>query len=341
MIAVSAMSRCFPYPPPGYERNGTHDKALIESIKLGLFPTLVCLEIEGRTGTLILQKEREKERRKEKKGKKKDKARVNSEIEKKKQSHEKRHKDESKVDQKGGDQKKRVVTEQLEKSSLTEEHGQPVSSQNLYDSSDSTQNSNKRKKHSSPSDGSHSHGSIVRIRLPLPLQKHKDPEVLSGNERACSTSGRPHTAAQEKYEIGPRPSREQPNSTSTTKTAAQEINPRPCKEQPYSTPGRTEILAHKKSETAPISSFFQSGSLPIESQFRDLIENWIPPPLQTEHTEFDDQEWLFEPNQQHRHRAKIIKARNDGSCNRNSNLWPSACYLPEAEIYALPFTVPY
>ncbi|KDO71300.1 hypothetical protein CISIN_1g0156881mg, partial [Citrus sinensis] len=27
------MSRCFPYPPPGYARNGIRDEALAESIK--------------------------------------------------------------------------------------------------------------------------------------------------------------------------------------------------------------------------------------------------------------------------------------------------------------------
>lgn len=30
------MSRCFPYPPPGYVRNGIRDEALIESIKVCL-----------------------------------------------------------------------------------------------------------------------------------------------------------------------------------------------------------------------------------------------------------------------------------------------------------------
>ncbi|GKU90133.1 hypothetical protein SLEP1_g4173 [Rubroshorea leprosula] len=29
------MSRCFPYPPPGYVRRGVHSAALIESIKVG------------------------------------------------------------------------------------------------------------------------------------------------------------------------------------------------------------------------------------------------------------------------------------------------------------------
>ncbi|KAF8377803.1 hypothetical protein HHK36_031188 [Tetracentron sinense] len=324
------MSRCFPFPPPGYERNGTRDEALIESIKL--------------------QREREKERRKEKKGKKKEnkeKARGNGDIKKKKYSHEKRHKDErSKVDQKGGDhQKKREdETEQLEKSGLTEEHehGQQVSFQNLYDSSDSTQNSKKRKMHSSPSDGSHSHseGSTVQIRLPV--QKHKNPELLSNNEGSCSTFGRLHIVPQEKYEIVLRPSREQPSSTSRTKTVAQEIAPRPCKEQHCSTSGRTEILVQEKAETFPASSFFGSDSLQIESQFRDLMENWVPPLMQIGRTEFDDQEWLFETNKQHRHSVtKIFKARNDGSCNGNSSCWPSVCHLPEAELYVLPFTVPY
>ncbi|KAJ0040364.1 hypothetical protein Pint_28499 [Pistacia integerrima] len=27
------MSRCFPYPPPGYVKNGIRDEALIKSVK--------------------------------------------------------------------------------------------------------------------------------------------------------------------------------------------------------------------------------------------------------------------------------------------------------------------
>jgi hypothetical protein len=34
------MSRCFPYPPPGYVKNGIRDEALIDSIK-------VCVQLRA------------------------------------------------------------------------------------------------------------------------------------------------------------------------------------------------------------------------------------------------------------------------------------------------------
>lgn len=103
------------------------------------------------------RKERKKEKKREKK--EKEKARENGEIDNKKHRHKKRHREErSQEDQKGGDPHKRrkYETENLEKSSVTEEHGHPVGSQN---SSDSTLNSNKRQKQSlSSSDGKHNSG---------------------------------------------------------------------------------------------------------------------------------------------------------------------------------------
>ncbi|KAK9941588.1 hypothetical protein M0R45_007290 [Rubus argutus] len=32
----------------------------------------------------------------------------------------------------------------------------------------------------------------------------------------------------------------------------------------------------------------------IESQFRELILKWVPPPLETLNTEFSDQQWLYD-----------------------------------------------
>ncbi|KAF8405424.1 hypothetical protein HHK36_010330 [Tetracentron sinense] len=322
------MSRCFPYPPPGYARDGARDEALIDSIKL--------------------QREREKtkkERRKEKKREKKERENLpeNEKTEEKRQSHKNRHKDEiGKVDEKVRDHQKRrqYETELLEKSSLTEEHEQPVISQSLYDSSDSTQSSHKRRKQSSPSNGSHNHGSVIRIRLLQ--QKHKDLEGLPSKEQPCSKSGAICIAVQEKYEIASRSIKEQPCSTSgRTKIRPQEIAPRAGKEQLCSTSGSIdERLTQMNAETAPASIFFGSGSLQIESQIRDLIENWVPPPV--EGIDFDDQDWLFETKQHHKHEAKRVQSSNDSLSYGCSTLQqPRACYLSEADIYALPFTLPF
>ncbi|KAB2602399.1 hypothetical protein D8674_003404 [Pyrus ussuriensis x Pyrus communis] len=39
----------------------------------------------------------------------------------------------------------------------------------------------------------------------------------------------------------------------------------------------------------------ESSSMQVELLFRELISNWVPPPLETQNTsECDDQQWLFD-----------------------------------------------
>lgn len=84
--------------------------------------------------------------------------------------------------------RKREETEQLEGSSLTEEHGQPLNSQNPSYSSDGTQNSNKRRKQASVASVSPGNGNIIRIKMPL--QNHKESESPARKEQLNSTSAR-------------------------------------------------------------------------------------------------------------------------------------------------------
>ncbi|KAJ4964001.1 hypothetical protein NE237_023940 [Protea cynaroides] len=466
------MSRCFPYPPPGYERkNGALDETLINSIKL--------------------QKEREKakkEKRKEKKREKKEKEREgekakNACVEDKKLKHEKRHKNErGKIENVVGNHPKtsEEEAEQLEKSSLTEEYGQPVSSQNSYDTSDSTQNSHNRKKHNLSSDSRHNnHGSIFRIRLKqkdqeiLPSKELPDPNssrtdlILQGkNEisprlgegKQCSTSGRQQqfsttgrtpisrqeslreknqeilatnklvrsnlqntglhsqgkyeisqkinevqhcptlgrtTIVQEKYENDPKACEEQTTSgrmgVQTPEIASsreknqeilptnklvrsnlrntdlhsqgkyeisqninevqqhcptlgrtaivqekQENDPRPCEEQ--TTTRRTGV---QTPEIAECSRKSGSKMKKRESPYGDLLENWVPPPIENYVTDFDDQEWLFQKHSKPEREPKRFKPSNDGLCQGSTTFWPRACYFAEADIHALPYTVPF
>ncbi|XP_010265994.1 PREDICTED: protein FAM133 isoform X2 [Nelumbo nucifera] len=325
------MSRCFPYPPPGYERKNDAE-AQSESIKRERHKA---------------KKERKKEKRREKKEKKekeKDKARENGHIEKRNHCHEKRHKDKSKVDNKGGEHPRNSHDEsgQLEKSGLTEEHGQAAVSQNPDDSSDSTQNSHKRKKHSTSSDVSHNHASILRIRLPL--VKHKDPEMLPSKEvAACSSSGRIVISSQGKCEATPEPKREEVCSTSDrSEIAIQDKHANvPCSSIGVrcSTSRRNEVVAEDRTGTCTSSFPAESDEMKIElRKYRDLIQNWVPPAIQSEYNEFDNQDWLFEV----RHESKKVKVDGGSSSHgTSSDPWPRCCYLREVDIYALPFTVPF
>ncbi|CAM8882387.1 unnamed protein product [Rhodiola kirilowii] len=109
------MSRCVPFPPPGYETARTYHEARIQSMKL-------LKEKE------IAKKDGKKQKRQEKKQKRK--AEKGIEVENEKHGHKRRHKDERcQEDKKRGSNKKMEESgvQQLDKSSLTEEYRHPLS----------------------------------------------------------------------------------------------------------------------------------------------------------------------------------------------------------------------
>ncbi|XP_038997588.1 uncharacterized protein LOC120122524 isoform X2 [Hibiscus syriacus] len=324
------MSRCFPYPPPGYVKNGIRDEALIESIK-----------IKREEEKAKKERKKEKKEKKEKKREKKerDNALDSGETKSKKHGHKKRHKDErSQEGQKGGDYQKRRENEVecYEKSTLTEEHGHGVGPQN---SSDSTLNSSKRQKLSLPPDSGHNSESIIRIRLPS--QRHKDPEVLPTKEQPCSTSGKIDEAfVQGTHEHVPRPGRElEEHSCSTANIRFPELTPKLSKETPFFSSGAPESVARSAEASLP-TSLCSSCSPTLALGYKNLVEDWVVPTLQTELAGFADEDWLFQRKQNVDHAIKSSEDGNIGTCQMNSTSWPHARFLPEADIYALPFTVP-
>lgn len=411
------MSRCFPYPPPGYSSsNRDRNEALINSIKL--------------------QREREKvkaEQKKERKREKKEKRRENkanvkpnvgelgrgekikrndektcksepnvSELgrgEKRKHSDEKTRKSEKhRVDLKG-----RIIqngreqeAEQLEKSGLTEEHEQPTCPQNPSYSSESIQNSNKRRRQASPVSGIHTNGNIIRIRLPslkhkesdvpvseerlqttsgrtestgkhnpeifrgqsqevfcltsvendkirLPSQKLKESDVAISEERIRTTSGRTKSTGKHNSKILLGPSHKEFCSNSTKNDASVEaLSSRLDKEQSSSTSGGIGIFGRDNLQATPVPTSFEKGIQTVASLYKDLVENWVPLPpqlLQGEQTDLDELEWLFQ--RKHQDEERSTEVNSDASCRGGSTLWPRALYMPEADIWALPFTVPF
>ncbi|XP_058220114.1 uncharacterized protein LOC131330513 [Rhododendron vialii] len=358
------MSRCFPYPPPGYYPKGERSEAaLIEpSIKL--------------------QKEREKaetERKKERKREKKEKKRESKvkdasasghgEKRKRKQKDEKAHKGEKDTaDMVGKHIQKRGEdeAEQLERSNLTEEHEQPVSLQNPCYSSDSTENSNKRRRQTSHVNEIRcTQGNILRIRLPslklkeseasvneeklyssskpvrLPSLKLKEPDAAVTGEKLYSLSKPVRLPSLKLKE--PDASVNEGKLYSSSKPIQEELRGkgtdlcRGDEEQICSTSGGTGNSAQDKLWTAK-GSTSKKGIPTVESLFKDLVENWVSPPLQSERTDLDELDWLF--GRKHPVRERV-KASNDVSCIGSANLLPRAHYLPEVDIYALPFTIPF
>lgn len=167
-------------------------------------------------------------------------------------------------------------------------------------------------------------GTIVRIRL-----HSKDWD----NEKLRTASGRADDFhAQHKNEGVNFRSLEQCCSTNTKENIlAEKLTISPEKEAISPVPGSNESTTSYKNE------------IPGESLYRDLVENWVPPPLQHQRNDFsDDEEWLFKTKQENRYKSERLEARNDAiSCSRSPTLGPRAYYLPEADVFALPYTVPF
>ncbi|KAF3561070.1 hypothetical protein DY000_02012014 [Brassica cretica] len=71
-------------------------------------------------------------------------------------------------------------------------------------------------------------------------------------------------------------------------------------------------------------------------RFLKLIENWAP---ETKLADSEDQEWwlLMKVGAKRRHQVSVQRSSKGSS----SMVWPTAQFLPEAELHALPFTVPF
>jgi hypothetical protein len=112
-----------------------------------------------------------------------------------------------------------------------------------------------------------------------------------------------------------------------------------------STPGMSTTIAQEMASGPTREMWHPSSQTQVvadekaESQYRALIVNWIPHPLQIEHPKFDDQEWLFQRRQHRSDMLRRTNAYNDDFCHcHGSNvLYPYAQYLSKADIFALPF----
>jgi hypothetical protein len=226
-------------------------------------------------------------------------------------------------------------TEQLESSSITEEFGVP---QNPSYSSDNTENSNKRKRNSSFSNATRVQGgNILRIRLPS--QKNIQCDINDGGKQLCSTAGRsepPDAVA----------TRVEPDKTCTTSLASarstQSLPIGPANDLRQLNTDQTPL----PQEDLPISEHVSKRHKKMQrvgDKYTNLFENWTPPSQLVQCSDADDQDWLFARKNKQMQKQPDI---NNGvmhqiSCSSSSSLWPSAQYLPGADIYCLPYTIPF
>ncbi|KAL6506701.1 hypothetical protein OROHE_022533 [Orobanche hederae] len=304
------MSRCFPYPPPGFALSRASKDTLIEPIEF---------QNERVKSKELKERRREREeKQKEKTDKTKQKQDKSRLVQS--QSTEKNWPD-PKVDFLSN--KDKVEPEQqLERSSLTEEHGKPVWLHAPSTSNDSTENSNKRKRLPSPSPADGREGHVKKIiRIRLPLKKHNQSNALASEQRICSTSGNTNVPSQNEHVVvGNRNEREQICSTS-----------RPI-----------ETFITKKTPNQSMIDPVLTPMQRLELQYTNLMGSLVPPQQQDSSLDVDDDlDWLMKSkNRESCDRRPRVHGDHSMSCS-SSSLWPRAQYLQEVDIYALPFTVPF
>lgn len=264
--------------------------------------------------------------------------------------------------------------ELVERSSVTEEHGQPIDSQNVSCSSDSTGNSGKRRKTLSSPSGTQSNGNIIRIRLST-SQKRDEPSTSGSKLQEVGSLPQTREDLGTSYShVRPCVARVNSESSNKQKDLISNVQCLPC---PASTSNVTLQLvstddSHLKEKTTEavsqnetLSSSHEKVQIkehPIEklssherrmqkkdSLYTKLFVNWVPPPLESTLLvdENDEDDWLFGKKDGDKS-AKSLRAGDDvGSCrdylpcSASYAMQPRACYLADAEIFALPFTVPF
>ena len=173
---------------------------------------------------------------------------------------------------------------------------------------------------------------LKKLREPEPLKKLREPGASLSNEHSCSTSGRVGFSAHQKDEILHVPGQGKCHSPNATKSiVAEEPASRPEKEVPCPVPRKIKLTKHEKKIQK------------TESLYKSLIENFVLPPPHYQGDDFGDEEWLFSTkHEEDTNGCKRFKACNDVSSCRSPTLWQQhAQYLPEADIYALPYSVPF
>ncbi|AEC06687.1 cylicin [Arabidopsis thaliana] len=324
------MSRCYPFPPPGY----VWKESLIESIKGA--------------------KEEVKKDRKHKRNEKDRKDRDNEAGRSRKHRHKRRRKDEGAI---ASGKLVSSEVELLEKSCQTVELELQTSSQN---SCDSTLHSNERPKQiqSQPLDET-----SIRTRLPDKGQEDPEDGVMMtskdqkqrfsremldasqaatapnesvGHSRVCQEKRIDPTFGSSR-EITTKLNKEKKSVPSKDNRKVSKEKKMPSlsscnpleQEKPTSshqeTPGPSKLLCRK----CPPS---------MAGQLLNLIENWAPDRVESKLTDSEDQEWwLFI-----KFGAKSPQVSNQKTNQGSSSMvWPTARFLPEAEVHALPFTVPF
>lgn len=94
-------------------------------------------------------------------------------------------------------------------------------------------------------------------------------------------------------------------------------------------------------EVAPVPNVVDDESRRMSALYNSLFQIQIPPLTDTG-LDSVDQDWLFSSTKPAKAKHVSMKPKNDSDAFQCSKyLGPHAQYLPEVEIYALPYAVPF
>lgn len=186
--------------------------------------------------------------------------------------------------------------------------------------------------------GTRVQGNILRIRLPS--QKHIQHDSKDRDELLCSTSGRTDIPAEHKNNA-----RADPDKSCSTSLASELIRHglplRPDQELARGDSSQQPDVTSQEIVHTDSGSKGQRKLKRAVKRYGHLIENWTPPSRLGEHAEIDDEDWLFGRKHEGRQPEKKLRCSSEMSCSSSSLSWPRAHYLHDADIYALPYTVPF
>lgn len=200
------------------------------------------------------------------------------------------------------------------------------------------------------------------IRVQLPPQKQKDPKVTPFREQPCpsaperteqsSVLGRTgmsnvSSAAPQRCGTVPQTSGnwtkpEQPYITSFKARDSSSLKPSKEKDSCLSSEAVAETSA-KRALTSSSTNLHSARLSSSEMKYAKLVENWVPPCLLNWSDEdLGDQEWHFRRQQEGtRDQMKVESGLLAFTHGSSLGPWPQVCFLPEVEIHALPYTIPY
>jgi hypothetical protein len=208
-------------------------------------------------------------------------------------------------------------------------------------------NKEKQKEKQQPLDVRHNNNdseSIIRIRLPI--RRQKDPEVMMTNK----DQEKPGPSRGIKLDSSQLPTREPVNQHPCSTSAAEHASkPREEKRKDpifRGKHGKEKISSSSTRETYQPPKSLCNCPPSMVLQFLDVVENWVPNTIERRvdliNSEDEECWWsMKKPPSSTTEICKQLNRENEIKQVGNTMGWPCARLLPEADVYALPYTVPF